>query len=535
MLGHLHAGTGNVHVSATGNLLSARADGSMNVTGSAARLAAGGSIGQPAGTGFGPLDLTVGTLAASAGNVTLGSGGAGGVGAGGSGSVYLRESNALTLGTVLPVLINRVDLDQTAAVIGGGDAVLAGVVAGLGIEVDVLEGPLILSERVSALAGDMRLTAAGGEIRRDAAAGSIQAQALLVMARDDVLLTWPNAAAVSIEREELYASGANDVSILAGQAGGNFYFADTDNVTIGTVAGSSGITAGHIWVRAAEDLTLESAITVSRSSTHPVLHLPGVVLAADAVFRNTSELGGAAIADNGWGWLIYDDNPFNDISRLGGLIPQFRLFRTPYDQLPFPSVTARGNGYISTMPWSIVEPNFGGLLGSDSVLGDSSRTLVDTGGGSVARMAQGVERGPGIPAPTNVVPPDSWTVILDGNATGLPRPAAGGPLVVGSAADNAQGLSAPLGLRLIPNVPFRANLDEVLGQAELWSVNLANGQPLPDWLTVAELDGVRVLTGRAPMGFTGSVSVNILVRDRSDGFLKLITIELDASLELAGN
>lgn len=134
-----------------------------------------------------------------------------------------------------------------------------------------------------------------------------------------------------------------------------------------------------------------------------------------------------------------------------------------------------------------------------------------------------------------LVPSDSWTVVLDGNAPGLPRPASGRPLVVGSAADNTQGFSAPLGLRLVPNVPFRANLDEVLGQAELWSVNLADGQALPDWLAVAEVDGVRVLTGRPPMGFTGPLSVNLLVRDGSDGLLKLITLDLDVSLEMALN
>ena len=102
-----------------------------------ASLAAGGSIG----VSDNPLDTAVGTLAATSG-----------------GSAYIYESDALTLGTVAPVVVNRVALDSTTTNVQNTQ--VAGVVAGAHAKVETIAGSLLVTNAVTA--GHDVLLAANG-------------------------------------------------------------------------------------------------------------------------------------------------------------------------------------------------------------------------------------------------------------------------------------------------------------------------------------------------------------------------------------
>ena len=152
LLGTLDAGAGTVIVTAATHILDAQsaddAAPAVNVTGGQVRLAAGGSIGAAGAL----LETRAATLAARSG----------------TGDLFVRESDALSIGTVGAASSSRVAADGTLATAAGA-ADLAGLDSA-GVLVLQAGGDLAVSQAVQA-AGNLRLHT-GGTLAASAAVTS---------------------------------------------------------------------------------------------------------------------------------------------------------------------------------------------------------------------------------------------------------------------------------------------------------------------------------------------------------------------------
>jgi filamentous hemagglutinin family protein len=131
----------------------------------------------------------------------------------------------------------------------------------------------------------------------------------------------------------LTASG-NSIGIVAANAA-SVAITDGSSLTIGTVAGVSGLTAtGTTTVLTSGDLTIASGAPVSAVSP---------VLSASGAFVNNA--GSSAVTATSGRWLIYSSAPGTDI--FGGLDSgNTAIWNATYATLPPASVSASGNRYL---------------------------------------------------------------------------------------------------------------------------------------------------------------------------------------------
>jgi filamentous hemagglutinin family protein len=145
----------NVRVEATAGSITDAGDTLADVTANAAQLVAGGSVGGAGGTesddNAQAIDTAVETLAAQAG----------------TGSIYVNEGNALRIGSVAAIGVNRVALDSTATPVAG--AALAGAAAAQNVKIAADLGTLGVDAAVTATAGDVLLLARDGAVEAGAA------------------------------------------------------------------------------------------------------------------------------------------------------------------------------------------------------------------------------------------------------------------------------------------------------------------------------------------------------------------------------
>ncbi|MGL9619413.1 filamentous hemagglutinin N-terminal domain-containing protein [Bradyrhizobium sp. U531] len=129
----------------------------------------------------------------------------------------------------------------------------------------------------------------------------------------------------------LTASG-NSIGTLAANAG-SVAVTDGASLTIGTVAGTSGLTAtGAATIQTSGDLTLASPV----SAASPVL-------SASGAFINNA--GSSAVIATSGRWLIYSNTPSSDV--FGGLDSgNTAIWNATYATMPPASVTASGNRYL---------------------------------------------------------------------------------------------------------------------------------------------------------------------------------------------
>jgi len=74
---------------------------------------------------------------------------------------------------------------------------------------------------------------------------------------------------------------------------------------------------------------------------------------------------------------------------------------------------------------------------------------------------------------------------------------------------------------------FVAALSDVLGDTmQIVSVTLADGEPLPEWLSLTESDGVHTLDGFVPVDFEGPLTVRVAVTDRESESVEVVEIDL---------
>jgi len=300
-LGLLDAGAGMVAVYAQGDILDARNDTvghdvtglatqtglsrTENIIASSALLGANGMIGVSGN----PLDIDVGTIAASAG-----------------GSIYLYESSGVTVGDVAFAGVDRVLFDGTPMMTGVEADRLAGLTAGVNAKIETITGDLTVDEAVTAMSGDV-LLAAGNT-------GSVTLNAG-VTAYDDVSVL----AAQNITQNaagDITAGGTIDVEAFAGSitmavgsesqttADGNIRYAALGDVTLNGILRAGN---GNVAVEAGGDIRDDgNIITISGN---------GYANGNDAVniYANQVSLrAGGNIGDTGTG--TSGIRPFNPIT-----------------------------------------------------------------------------------------------------------------------------------------------------------------------------------------------------------------------------
>jgi len=489
-------------------------------------------------TGGGRIQLATSAAMTLAASVNSGAGvttliaGAGGV-QGNAGSVLAAQGRVLSGGAVSLGGGNR--LGSFAADIRSGGLSLNNLGT---LTIGLVEGTAGVLTRggaitLSANGGDLRLqrslstgsSASGvvnlratGSVLRTSGAGFVRANQLAAVAGGDVFLTTPTNP-VSTPAGVLFGGGANDVLTVAGRAGRNFVFAGGGNLRIGSVAGTSGVTGGFVWVRSGGDLDLGNAITVSGARGLRTGH--GAVLVAEGLFRNTTGLGPGAIRDNGAGWLVYDGGSLRDLNRFAGLTSDFVVFNQRYDQLPANVLTRGGRGLITA----------GALLGTGAVFGGEFGAAPTD-----LRTAAGAQTGPAVlPNPiwafgsqavplteTRIFTPTEPFLGVQAGLAGL-----GSAPVVALGQEQGQAIQAGVSLRVEPGLRFRSGLGGLLGtDGQLRGATLADGAPLPDWMRVVQRGDGPALVGQVPVDFVGPLVLRLEVDGDDPDAVEVIDIEV---------
>ncbi|MEX2430707.1 MAG: hypothetical protein WD645_02160, partial [Dehalococcoidia bacterium] len=244
VVGILDAGAGHLGLLAGGNILDAQSDTVavdgegfasqtgdarvVNLVGMELRLEVGGDIGA-AGN---PLDTEVDLLSAQAG-----------------GNLYLYESNALTVGTVAPVEVTRVNLDSTNTTIEEpGDLIGLEGMAGV-VKLETIDGSLTIEDPVTS-GSDILLAAggAGSDLTANAMVASTGAGHLTLLAQNDFI----QAANATTQGGTLFARAVDgsvtmDPAATSTSNGGNIRYEAEVDIVVGILdagAGDLGLLAG---------------------------------------------------------------------------------------------------------------------------------------------------------------------------------------------------------------------------------------------------------------------------------------------------
>ncbi len=220
-LSRLNASNGNVRVEAVaGNITDA--NGAVNnVTANGLQLVAGRSIA----TGADRLETTVNTLAMQAG-----------------GNAYVDNSKELTVGTVGPVTVDRVNADSTTTTMT--DQALSGAAVGGHLKLTVNSGTLTVNQQVNA----------GTNLLLDAKSGDVALNADVTSANGNISVLAANSVAQNADIAVSNGSGSIDVEAFAGSvtmatgtvsrtANGNIRYEAGQDVTLGQLNAGTGMVA----------------------------------------------------------------------------------------------------------------------------------------------------------------------------------------------------------------------------------------------------------------------------------------------------
>lgn len=520
--------------------------GSLLAGSGRAMLTAGGAATQ-AGVGrieAGELALTavnnsslqqannIGTLAASISN----------------GSLQLRDTDTLRVGTVgslsgvttgtsqqLTVDGGDIDVAQAMQANGGALALLGGtgairINAGLtakggDLTVRSTNGAIALNGDVNA-AGRTATLAAGGANGQLQLAANVRADTVLLDAAQDILqqsgsvradagltakagrdlqqggslvagtlgfdvgrdLLQQAGGSLSASRTELKAGGNarlegsnNLAGILAARTGGQLRYQDAGDLTVGTE--NQGIQAGGtLWVRAKGNVTLDNTVSAAGSGNNAL-----VLVAGKRLLNNLKENRVPFQASNGR-WLAYDDNPLllrNDLNYT------FRRLATHYDRYNEFQVAEQGNGYLTTAVVGFTE-QYSRLNGGATEAADAGVGVALSGGATRNRVLE-------VPVQQ---PASVYASVLSRPSLASPKVSANGPVIQST---------MPLVLPVQPGRDFVAAFRDLVGNATIESVRMADGSELPSWLLVNSSD--QTLAGSFPTDLNTAVKLQVRVMD----------------------
>ena len=263
----------------------------------------------------------------------------------------------------------------------------------------------------------------------------------------------------------------NRVNVLA-SVSTNLNYLEAGALTIDTVAGQAGILAGtRVFIRSQGDLSLNQPVVGNGTGTE------GAVLVSDGAFRNFAGAGG--VLTPGSRWLIYDINPALEY-RLGGLPNTFTRVDSTFAAYPPEAVAFIGNIYIpspKTVPaQQFAPPSAGDPAASSGTVSATPQAAPDT-----------------VVISEEMLEPD----LAPGGSGQFSTAALGALLVV----------QAPLTVTALPGRFFEATLLDIALGAEIESVTLDSGAPLPAWIFV-DMTNQR-LTGVMP---TDDVEIPVRLR-----------------------
>ncbi|MEG3640597.1 two-partner secretion domain-containing protein [Magnetococcus sp. PR-3] len=291
----------------------------------------------------------------------------------------------------------------------------------------------------------------------------------------------------------------NDVDTLAASStSGTLYFRDTDDVTVGTVSGTSGLNATDlIWLRAGGNLTISSGHEVLSSGSGSY----AVVLVSGAAFTNSDDSDGIQTANSRW--MVYDLNPsFED--RFNGLTYSNLRLETLYDNYTENQVLETGNVYLTNTAAFNTEGYTPPLVGSEPPPNVNSVGTLPTLGGGTGTETN--EMTPDSAYDTDVAPQEPFGLATD--EPGGDAPNTGG--TVTAAAPAATPSVVPLDVELPAGRRFDIDLEDYVGENGVVDEIDVEGGALPEWLTYdAE---TATMSGTAPMDMAEPLTISLKVK-----------------------
>lgn len=283
-LGGLDAGTGTVSVAAGGDILDG-GDLHKDITAERTRLTAVAGIGLPADA----LDLAVATIAAQAGA-----------------GLFVNDADALTIGTVAGVQVQRVSANGVASaypvVVPAALAGISTVTGNSSIAVLTLDGDLTVGAAVSASgSGNILLQAqAGGQSARDvlvnamvvSASGSISVvghRHVAQAAAGDLVTGGGGTITVEAQNGSITMSDNGTDSATAVTAGGNIRYRAAQNIALGGLSAGN----GDVSVTAVAGAITDNGDTVTEVSGDEIRLAAGTAIGTGA---NALEISGNEIA-----------------------------------------------------------------------------------------------------------------------------------------------------------------------------------------------------------------------------------------------
>lgn len=166
-------------------------------------------------------------------------------------------------------------LELDGLTIGGADPAIQGLVTtGATSSITLFSKELTVSEQISAAGGDIRMTAFGRvQLNADVTTtGDVRLRAKDSITQDTGSLRADSFAVASLHGHIVLDSATNDVNTIAGWAGKKgktITFRDTDDLTVGTLAGLDVFPANLVGIVAGRDLELRTggALTVNAPLT----------------------------------------------------------------------------------------------------------------------------------------------------------------------------------------------------------------------------------------------------------------------------
>lgn len=431
---------------------------------------------------------------------------------GGSGAIKVNAAMTASGGDVLvrstdgAISVNAAvnALGHRATLQAGGSGQLA-LAANVTADTVLLDAAQDILQQSGSVRADAGLTAkAGRDLQQN---GRLSAGQLAFDVGRDILQL--GGGSLSASQTELKAGGSarlegsnNLAGVLAARTGGQLRYQDAGDLTVGSAGSTQGVQAGGtLWVRAKGNVTLAQGVSAQGAGNK------ALVLVADK--RLFNQAGANALQAPNGRWLAYDDNPLLLDNGLGGFT--FRRLATHYSRYGEDLVVEAGNGYLTTAVVGFTE-QYSRLNGGATEGADSDVSVALAGGATRNRTLE-------VP-----VQQPAASLVATVSRPSLANPALrNGPAI--------QSL-LPMLLPLQPGRDFVAAFRDLVGEATIESVRMADGSELPDWLLVNSSE--QTLSGNMPRELNAPVRLLVRVMDAGSSDIYPLELTLVPRSNLAG-